>query len=225
MAHQAPVLPFTDGKNSVKVGRIFCVVSNYAQHREEMGSHSNNETPCFFLKPADNLLVGNNEIPYPARTNELHHEVELALAIHKGETGVVPCGYATAMDLTRRDLQKQAKQRRQPWTAGKCFPCSAPCSRLVSASSYEPSNQRISLSVNGMVRQNANLDQMIWKIPELLAHLDALFTLMEGDLLLTGTPSGVGPLEPGDEVSASIEGLPTLTLQIAAAPSCSGKHG
>lgn len=209
-------LSFADKNESFTVNRIFCVGSNYLNHIQEMGNMAPVECdfPCFFMKPADNLLAGGGKIPYPSRTENLHHEIELAIALQKNNNKIAPYGYATALDLTRRDLQHKAKQLGQPWTVAKCFPCAAPCSPLISASNYHPDKQAIRLSVNGSIKQDSNLDQMLWKIPDIIAFLDDFLTVNDGDLLLTGTPSGVGPLQIGDQITGTIEGLPTLNVEI-----------
>jgi len=201
------------------VRRIFCVGRNYADHAREMGGDPTREPPFFFMKPADAVSADGEDVPYPPGTANLHHEVELVAAIG-AEGRDVPAGraldlvwgYGVGNDLTRRDLQGAAKAKGQPWEVGKAFDRSAPISvlRPVAAVGH-PARGAIRLSVNGTVRQQADLSDMTWSLPEIIAHLSALFTLMPGDLIFTGTPAGVGPLVRGDRVDAVIEGVGTLS--------------
>ncbi len=210
----ASLLPFSPGGPSFRVGRIFCVGRNYASHAREMGGDSGH-TPFFFIKPADNLLPCGGDLPYPSLTENLHHEVELAMALAADEDGRIrPVGYAVALDLTRRDLQNTAKKRGQPWAAGKCFPGAAPCGALSSATDFRLENQRIELFVNDLPRQRGHLGDMLWKPTEIVQHVEDLFQLRSGDLIFTGTPEGVGPLLPGDRVRARVDGLSELCLRI-----------
>ncbi|MFZ2031484.1 MAG: fumarylacetoacetate hydrolase family protein [Vitreimonas sp.] len=204
------------------VRRIFCVGRNYADHVREMGNDPKSEPPIFFTKPADALVESRAAIPYPTLTSNLHHEVELVVAIGKGGEAIDSesaldhvWGYAVGVDLTRRDLQNEAKKSGQPWDAAKGFDNSAPVGALTPASSVDLKSARIWLSVNGATKQDAHLEEMIWSVPEIIAALSRTWTLRAGDLIFTGTPSGVSALHKGDTVLAEIEGLSPLTFSIA----------
>ena len=202
------------------VNRIYCVGSNYREHAREMGS-SLREPPCFFSKPRDAINRGA-EVPYPPMTANLHHEVELVIALAAGGVNLSPgsalqavFGYAVGVDLTRRDLQNQAKKQGRPWTTAKGFDYSAPVSAIRRVSDCgHPSRSSITLSVNGEQRQSANIDDMTWSVPEIIAELSRFFELKPGDLIFTGTPSGVGALQPGDQVHAAIEAVGALSFGI-----------
>lgn len=210
------------------VRRIWCVGRNYAAHAREMGADPDREPPFFFAKPADALVPalqdGAVTVPYPPKTANLHHEVELVVAI--GTRGVNIAadkalahvfGYAVGLDLTRRDLQAAAKKLAQPWEMAKGFDASAPCSAVLPAAEWPDHTARIELDVNGTRRQEAALDDMIWSVADVIACLSQFVALEPGDLIFTGTPEGVGPLLPGDVAVASVTGLPELTVRIAAA--------
>jgi fumarylpyruvate hydrolase len=225
-AWDTPSLPIDGDERRFPVRRIFCVGRNYAAHAREMGHDPDRAPPFFFMKPADALVPEGGEVPYPSATGELHHEVELAVALGAPLAGAgidaetaraAVWGYAVAVDLTRRDLQAEAKAQGRPWEAAKAFDASCPCSAVVPASRFDPAAGRIWLSVDGAPRQDGDLSQLIWPVPALLARAGALFALKPGDLVLTGTPAGVGALQPGDRVAAGVDGLGTLSLQIAAA--------
>jgi len=204
------------------VRRIYCVGRNYAAHAREMGHDPDREPPFFFTKPADALVSDGATIPYPLATRDLHHEVELVVALGKGGTDIsaaqaLDCifGYAVGIDLTRRDLQAEAKKLARPWDVGKAFDHSAPCSAIVPARAIgHPAQGRIRLTVNGIARQDGDLAQMIWSTPEVIAHLSRLFTLAPGDLIFTGTPAGVGPVERGDVLNGQIEGVGDLQVRV-----------
>lgn len=204
------------------VRRIFCVGRNYADHVREMGGDPRSELPIFFTKPADALVQGGSSIPYPPGTCDLHHEVELVVALHRGGTKIDVSnapdhvfGYAVGNDLTRRDLQALAKSHGQPWDMSKGFDASAQISPIHPVALFgHPSDQFIWLKVNGKQRQQSTLDQMIWSVPEIISALSGLVTLQPGDLIFTGTPDGVGALVPGDVVTAGIDGLDELTFSI-----------
>lgn len=220
---ETPALPVSGSAQWFPVHRIYCVGKNYAEHAREMGSDPAREAPCFFSKPADALVCGPGEIPYPPATQDLHHEVELVVALGGGGREVAPeramelvFGYAVGLDLTRRDLQAAAKKRGQPWDTAKGFDRSAPVSPLVPAAAVaQPGRGRIWLEVNGQTRQDADLADMTWSIAEIISHLSLLFELRPGDLVFTGTPAGVGPLHPGDRLRGGVAGIAELALRIA----------
>ena len=219
-------VPVAGSDRFFPVRNLYCVGRNYADHAVEMGGDPDREPPFFFIKPAFTVTT-RPEIPYPALTSDLHHEVELAVAVGAGFDPLQPMscvfGFAVAIDLTRRDQQARAKDKSRPWEASKTFPGAAPLGTIqprIAGSGSNHSSARelqaagISLRVNGQVVQSGNVNQMIWKIPEILARINDLFELAPGDLVLTGTPAGVGPLLPGDQVEAAIEGLPPLAFRI-----------
>ena len=204
------------------VHRIYCVGQNYAAHSKEMGSNPDREPPFYFMKPADSVIESGATVPYPPRTENLHHEIELVVAI--GESGKNidvsraqehVFGYAVGIDLTRRDLQVQAKERRRPWDTGKGFEHAAPISAIHRVDEIgHPSTGRIWLAVNGNVRQDGNVKDMIWDVPETIAELSTLFTLAPGDLIFTGTPAGVAALSSGDHITGGIEGVGEISIDI-----------
>ena len=206
------------------VRRIFCVGRNYADHVREMGNDPKSEPPIFFTKPADAVVESGAAIAYPLNTENLHFEVELVVAIGKGGTRIAAdaapahiWGYAVGVDLTRRDRQAEAKKAGAPWDAAKAFDQSAPIGALTPASACgHPRSGRISLSVNGAVKQDADIDQMIWSVPEIVTALSASWELAAGDLIFTGTPAGVGPIVAGDRVTAEVAGLSPLTFSLIA---------
>jgi fumarylpyruvate hydrolase len=204
------------------VRRIFCVGRNYAEHVREMGNDPKSEPPLFFTKPADAVVESGAAIPYPSSTSNLHHEVELVIAIGAGGAEIARAnaldhvwGYAVGVDLTRRDRQAEAKKAGAPWDAAKAFDNSAPLGALVArADAGAMTRGRIWLSVNGETRQDADLEQMIWSAPEIIAALSRSWALAPGDLVFTGTPAGVGPLVAGDAVACGVEGLPELRFSV-----------
>jgi len=205
------------------VRRVFCVGRNYAAHAREMGSDPNREPPFFFTKPADAVVPASGAVPYPPSTNDLHHEIELVVALKAGGKDIdaaqaldLVWGYGVGLDLTRRDLQAVAKDAGRPWDMAKGFDASAPCSALHPVSDVgHPAQARIWLEVNGTLRQEGNLDEMIWPIADVIASLSRLVTLAPGDLIYSGTPSGVGALQPGDRVRGGVDGVDTFELTIA----------
>jgi fumarylpyruvate hydrolase len=218
-----PAVPIAGSPDALPVRRIFCVGRNYAEHAREMGMDPEREPPFFFMKPADAIVPGGGTIPYPPRTINLHHEIELVVALGRGGAQIATdaalahvYGYAVGLDLTRRDLQAEARKQGRPWDTAKAFDRSAPLSPIVPASRIgHPARGRITLSVNGTLRQQGDLADMIWNVPEIIAELSALFELAAGDLIFTGTPAGVGPLVVGDIAHGLIEGVGELTLRIA----------
>lgn len=192
------------------VRRVYCVGRNYAAHAREMG-HSGREAPFFFTKPAD-AVTTEAAIPFPSSTADLHHEVELVVALG---AGAAPWGYAVGLDLTRRDLQAAAKDKGRPWDMAKGFDRSGPCGPLTrAADAGDLSDARIRLTVNGETRQDGTTADMIWSVPEVIAALGELVELKSGDLIFTGTPEGVGPVRPGDRLVATVEGLPPLEITV-----------
>jgi fumarylpyruvate hydrolase len=217
-------VPVMGSEDRFPVRRIFCVGRNYADHVREMGGDPRSEPPIFFMKPADALVAGGASVPYPPGTRDLHHEVELVVALHRGGSRIAASsaldhvyGYAVGNDLTRRDLQSQARSRGLPWDMAKGFDASAQVSRIHPvAQSGHPSGNAIWLKVNGVQRQHSTLDQMIWSVADIISALSALVGLQPGDLIYTGTPEGVGALLPGDVVTAGIEGLDELDFRVVA---------
>ncbi|MGE0004848.1 MAG: fumarylacetoacetate hydrolase family protein [Parvibaculaceae bacterium] len=208
-------------KASFPVHRIYCVGRNYAAHAIEMGHDPDREAPFFFQKNPDNL-VENGEFPYPPASNDVHHEIELVVALKTGGRDIqlaqaLDCvyGYGVGLDMTRRDLQGKAKEAGRPWEVGKAFESSAPAGALVPASEIgHPSRGAIWLHVNGERRQSGDLNQMIWKVPEMISYLSGLFVLQPGDLIFSGTPSGVGPVQRGDRLHGHIDGIGDLEVKV-----------
>lgn len=207
------------------VRRIFCVGRNYEAHAREMGKDPNREKPFFFTKPADAVVDDGSVVPYPALTQDFHYEGELVVAIGKGGVNVAEAdawdlvwGYAVGNDLTRRDLQLEAREKGRPWDWGKAFDNSAVCGPIHRASRIgRMSDGAIKLSVNGAVRQSADIADLIWSIPEIISILSRSMRLAAGDLVYTGTPAGVGSLAVGDVCVVEIDGLGTVTTTIGEA--------
>lgn len=222
-APQPARLPIRGGDQYFPVHRIYCVGRNYAEHAIEMGHDPNREPPFFFQKNPDNLRVGAPDFPYPVASSDVHHEIELVVGLSAGGTDIpvdkaLECvyGYAVGLDMTRRDLQGEAKKMGRPWEVGKAFEQSAPCTEMVLASDIgHPDRGLIELSVNGAVRQQGNLDQMIWKVPEMISYLSGLFTLKPGDLIFSGTPAGVAAVTRGDQLSGRVEGVGELNVVVS----------
>jgi fumarylpyruvate hydrolase len=221
-----PALPSVAVAGSVQrfpVHRIYCVGLNYAAHIKETGADPT-APPVFFMKPADAVVADGAAIPYPPGTANFHYEIELVVALGSGGSDVAPeqarghvFGYAAGNDLTRRDLQSAARKRGQPWDTSKGFDFSAPVGAIRPASHGHPERGRIWLKVNGETRQDADISDLVWDVPQIIAALSRLYTLQAGDLIFTGTPSGVGPLRPGDRLEGGIEGLAELRNTISAA--------
>jgi fumarylpyruvate hydrolase len=205
------------------VRRIWCVGRNYEEHIREMG-HDVRDPPFFFSKPADAIVPDGATVPYPPLTKDLHHEVELVVALKSGGRNIkldraLDCiwGYGVGIDLTRRDLQIASRDMKRPWEIGKAFDASAPCGALQPASRIgHPSKGRIALKANGKVRQDGDLAQMIWNVPEVIVKLSEMVELAAGDIIMTGTPSGVAATVAGDKLDCEIEGVGTLTVTIGA---------
>jgi fumarylpyruvate hydrolase len=222
----AAVVPIAGSSDMFPVHRIYCVGRNYAEHAKEMGA-TGREAPFFFMKPADAVLpVAHGTVgimPYPPMTRDLHHEIELVVALGKGGSNIAAAeamshvwGYAVGLDMTRRDLQGEAKKQGRPWSVGKGFDCSAPIAPIypVSQAHLKP-DAAIELKVNGELRQNSDIGAMIWNIAETIEHLSKYFTLQPGDLIFTGTPAGVGAVQPGDTLEGGVAGLGELHVRIA----------
>lgn len=204
------------------VARAFCIGRNYADHAIEMGGDPDREEPFFFTKPSTAIVPGGGDLPYPPATANLHHEVELVIAMARGGRDVAESdalarvfGYGVGIDLTRRDLQDAAKKAGRPWDMAKGFDASGPVGALTPASVCgHVAEAPIALAVNGEVRQSGNVNQMIWKPAEAIAYLSRLVALRPGDLIFTGTPAGVGPVARGDRMHAEIDGLPAMDCRM-----------
>jgi fumarylpyruvate hydrolase len=206
------------------VHRIYCVGRNYADHVREMGAEPERAPPVFFTKPADAVVANGAAVAYPPATANLQHEIELVVALGSGGRDIAVAraldhvfGYAAGNDLTRRDLQAAAKAHGQPWDAAKGFDCSAPLAAIRPAAAGHPTHGRIWLEVNGVLRQESDVIQMLWDVPHIMAALSRLYELRAGDLIFTGTPAGVGALQVGDRVVGGVEGLEVLQHSVAAA--------
>lgn len=216
-----PVIPVT-GQAGFPVSRIFCVGRNYADHAAEMGHEVDREAPFYFTKSAHAVLLSGNDMPYPPRTADLHHEMELVVAVGAKAKDIaiadamsVVFGYGCGLDMTRRDLQAAAKAKRRPWDTGKDFDNAAILAALTPADGLgDISDLAITLQVNGQTRQSAHLSDMVWSIPEIIADLSSLYTLMPGDLIMTGTPAGVGPVVKGDVLSGRIGDFAPVNTRI-----------
>ena len=203
------------------VRRIWCVGRNYIEHIREMGQDER-APPFFFAKPADAIVQNGGTVPYPSLTKDMHHEVELVVALKSGGRNIPvskanDCiyGYAVGIDLTRRDLQIASRDVKRPWEVGKAFDFSAPCGPLMPASKIgHPTKGRIVLKANGQVRQDGDLNQMIWNVPETISKLSEMVALEAGDIIMTGTPSGVAATVAGDKLECEIEGVGKLTVTI-----------
>ena len=219
-----PTVGISGRDDRFPVRRIVCIGKNYAAHTREMGGDPDRTPPTFFTKAADTVVPGGGAIKYPPRTNDLHHEIELVVAIGEAGSDIsvddalnYVFGYAVGIDLTRRDLQAAAKSTGGPWDAAKSFDQSAPISDIVPAGeSGHPSSGRIWLSVNDEVRQDGDLDELIWSVPECIAELSAYSALAPGDLVFTGTPAGVGPINTGDKVRGGVDGVGEIEIEITA---------
>jgi fumarylpyruvate hydrolase len=213
--------PIEGSEERFPVRRVYCIGRNYAAHAIEMGHDPDREAPFFFQKNPDNLDF-SGEFPYPEKTSDVHHEIELVVALSKGGRNIpvekaLDCvwGYAVGLDMTRRDLQGEAKKMGRPWEVGKAFERSAPMGPIVPASrAGHPDAGRITLKVNGELRQEGDLNQLIWKIPEMISYLSDYFELKPGDVIMTGTPSGVGAVSRGDVMEGHVEGVGSLKVKV-----------
>jgi fumarylpyruvate hydrolase len=223
-AFPAPAQPSVEIKARAErfaVNRIYCVGRNYAAHAREMGKDPDREPPFFFSKPANAIVPNQATIPYPTRTSNLHHEVELVIAIGKAGRDIPVdlalqhvFGYAVGNDLTRRDLQFEARDKGRPWDTAKGFDRSAPLTAIQPAPGKPFDRGRIWLKVNGELRQQGDISDLIWSVPEIIAELSTLFELAPGDLIFTGTPAGVGAVKAGDRIEGGIDGLDMLVTTI-----------
>ena len=217
-----PAIPIVGRKEKFPVHRIYCVGRNYAAHAREMGKDPDKEPPFFFLKPADAILPGGGNMHYPPGTENLHHEIEMVVAIHR-EGRNIPAGkaldhvygYAVGLDMTRRDLQFKARDMGRPWDFGKAFDESAPITPIYPVASHgHHATGKIWLKVNNETRQDADLSELIWSVPETIAFLSEYYLLKPGDLIFTGTPAGVGAVKRGDRMTGFVEGLGELAVTV-----------
>ena len=218
-----PAVPVTNTEAAFPVRHIYCVGRNYAEHAREMGADPEREPPFFFSKPADAIALNGATIAYPLATSNLHHEIELVVAI--GKKGVQISaeaalhhvfGYAVGLDMTRRDLQAAAKEKGRPWDTGKGFDESAPITPIHPVSEVGHIDKgAIWLKVNGEMRQQGDISQMIWSVPEIIVFLSTLYTLRPGDLIFTGTPAGVGRVNPGDHMTGGVDALADISIRVA----------
>jgi fumarylpyruvate hydrolase len=218
---EQPFLPVEGSDAVFPIRRIYCIGRNYAAHTIEMGGDPDREDPFFFQKNAQNADI-SGEFPYPPESSDVHHEVEMVVALKSGAANIRVddalehvYGYGLGIDMTRRDLQSVAKEQRRPWEPGKAFERSAPMSGIIPASRIgHPDRGRISLSINGDLRQEGDLGQMIWKVPEMISYLSRFYDIAAGDIIMSGTPSGVGPVSRGDDIKADLEGVTSLTVKV-----------
>lgn len=217
-----PSIPVLGETATYPIGRIFCVGRNYAAHAAEMGHEVDREAPFYFTKSAPNAVLTGAEVAYPPGTENFHYEMELALAIGKpvfratsAEAWDAIYGYGCAFDMTRRDLQIRERNKQRPWDLGKDVEGAAVFAPLTKASEWSPEEgKRIHLSVNGEIRQDATLAELIWKIDEIVSHLSGYYHLRPGDLIMTGTPAGVGPVVAGDVIEGGVDGLEPIRLTL-----------
>ena len=215
-------LPVVDNEDRFPVRRIYCIGRNYAEHAKEMGMDER-DPPFFFMKPTDAIVQNGAKIPYPPQTKNYHYEGELVVAIGGSASSISVAdannciyGYGVGLDMTRRDVQIAAREMGRPWDMGKGFDNSAPCSEILPVTKIgHPEEGRIRLAVNGETKQDADIKDMIWNVPESISYLSGLVTLEAGDLIMTGTPAGVGPVISGDTMVVSVEGVTELTCTIA----------
>ena len=216
-----PALAIAGSDKLFPVRRIWCVGRNYLEHIKEMGQDER-EPPFFFAKPADAIVPDGGTAPYPSLTKDMHHEVELVVALKSGGRNIKPekaldhvFGYGVGIDLTRRDLQIASRDLKRPWEVGKAFDASAPCGPLRPASETgHPKKGRVVLKVNGKVRQDGDLEQMIWNVPEVIWKLSEMVALAPGDIIMTGTPAGVAATVAGDRIECEVEGIGKMSVTI-----------
>ena len=218
-----PSLAVEGTRGRFPVHRIYCVGRNYAEHAREMGHDPDREPPFFFMKPADAIVPNEATLPFPQATKDLHHEIEMVVAIGRDGADIPVAkaldhvfGYGVGLDMTRRDLQGEAKKMGRPWEMGKAFDNSAPCTALKTvAMAGHPAKGAIWVKVNGAVKQKGDLSEMIWNVPETISYLSKLITLRAGDLIMSGTPAGVGPVKAGDKLEGHVDGVGDLTVTYA----------
>ncbi|TCS67065.1 fumarylpyruvate hydrolase [Primorskyibacter sedentarius] len=214
-------LPVSGSDALFPVRRVYCIGRNYAAHAIEMGDDPDRDPPFFFQKNANNLDPSGS-FPYPAKSDDVHYEAEMAVLLKEGGTNIPVqkaldhvFGYALSLDMTRRDLQGEAKKKGRPWEVGKAFERSAPIGPVRPVAEVgHPASGRLALTVNGEIRQEGDLNQMIWKVPEMISYLSDYFELAPGDVILSGTPAGVGPVLRGDVMELSVEGLDSLRVEV-----------
>ncbi|MFC0339572.1 fumarylacetoacetate hydrolase family protein [Paracoccus niistensis] len=217
-----PTIPVAGSDKLFPVRRIYCVGRNFAEHAIEMGHDPDKEPPFFFQKNPDSIVPPGKDFPYPTETSDVHHEIELVVALKSGGTDIpldkaLDCvfGYGVGLDMTRRDLQGAAKKMGRPWETGKSFEASAPCSAIHPVSEVgHPTQGAIRVAVNGETRQEGDLNQMIWKVPEMISYLSRLFELRPGDVIFAGTPAGVGAVVRGDVMTGHVEGVDDITVKV-----------
>lgn len=215
-------VPVQGTTDEFPIHRIYCVGRNYAAHAIEMGHDPDREPPFFFQKNPDTIVPNGGIFPYPSRSQDVHFEIEMVVALSKGGKDIPVeqaldhvFGYAVGIDMTRRDLQEEAKKMGRPWEVGKAFEYASPCSELVPASHIgHPDHGSVWLKVNGNLRQQGDLNQLIWKVPEIISYLSSLFTLAPGDLIYSGTPAGVGPTVPGDVLHGGVDEVGEITITV-----------
>ena len=218
----APSVAVAGSAARFPIRRVFCVGRNYAAHAREMGKDPTREAPFFFMKPADAVVAAEGTVPYPPLTDNFHHEIELVVALASGGVDITSeealklvWGYGVGVDLTRRDVQDEAKKMSRPWEWAKSFDASAPCSPLHPVAAVgHPDTGRIWLEVNGAVRQQGDLRELIWPVADVISHVSRSVALQAGDLIFTGTPAGVGPLQPGDRVRGGVDGVAEFAFEV-----------
>jgi fumarylpyruvate hydrolase len=226
IAHEVHALPIVGSRAKFPVRRIYCVGRNYVDHIREMKEADERDPPFFFQKPADSLVMDGGVVSYPTVTGDFQHEIELVVALGRGGRAVdvkaapdLIFGYAVGLDMTRRDRQRDSRERGLPWEIGKSFDQSAPCGPLHPVAQVgHIAKGSITLAVNGQPRQRGDVAQLIWSVPEIIANLSREYELGAGDVIFTGTPAGVGPVGPGDQLEGAIESLGTLRITVARRP-------
>lgn len=216
----APLVPLAGEDTGYPVRRVFCVGRNYEKHAAEMGNEVDREAPWYFTKSPAHVVLGGASVPFAQGTANYHHEMEMAVYLGRdavdvpvAEAGDAVLGYGCALDMTRRDRQQDGKDQRRPWDLGKDVENSAVLGPITRG--FDVAGQRIWLAVNGALRQDASLEELVWTVPEIISHLSQFYRLGPGDVILTGTPAGVGPVVPGDRITGGIDGLGEIALELA----------